>query len=757
MNNKKSATKVRRLKWQVILITCFIVTALVIIFFLYRNVSLIDSILGWLAAILLAMSTIWFSFSRLEKLQLKLDQKIILLEKQSQRETVLAKLSSGFTTTHSETEICNELIERLQAVHGYDFVAVFMVDQSTGDRILQTESLKEELDSTRVLHSGEGLSERPVLDGRLHYSPDITTETSHVPGLSHGSEIDVPIEFDGEVLGVIVVESYEFDAFKSLDFEMLTIVAGQAALALKHAQLLANEKDRRRQAEILYRATSTLTSALELDQVLEKILDQLKEVINHDSACIFIQEGNNLRAMAARGLPDSDQVVGKCFPVDNQVFQLVLNLEKPVIIDNVNTDPRFEGWGGTQNTRSWLGIPLIFLDEIIGCLTLDSQQDGAYNTSQANLAQIFATQAAIAIENARLFRSTKDSADRQKLLHQLSQKMIQAGMDLEQIFQSVHNTTEQLMPADAFVISIVDEKAENIVATYLSDKGVREGTRHLPIGEGLSGYVIKTGEPFLAFDYYQQEELQNVNLVHYGSDDRVRSVIAVPMKSSNKVIGMLSAQTYEPHDYSLDDQQILEMLAAYTAIAINNSRLFQEVQRLAITDSLTGTYNRRYFYSAAHKEINRSRRYGHPLAVMMLDLDYYKEINDTYGHDVGDQALQLIAQRCQENIREIDILARYGGDEFIFLLPETTIEQALETAERLRSVMQKYPIEVGNINITTTVSIGIAGTNNSPPELEVLLKNADLALYDAKNLGRNCIQINTLNKVVDISQTGDPK
>lgn len=757
MSDSNSIIKVQRLKWQVLSLTSLMVTALVAYFYFYRRVSLGNSILGWLVTITLTVSAIWYSFSRLEKLQSKLDQKIKLLERQSQCEAALAQLSAGFTATHNETQIFNELIERLRAVHGYDFVGVFMVEPSSRNRILQTESLKEELNSTQVLRPGEGLSERPLLDGKLHYSPDITVEAAHVPGLSHGSEIDVPIEYSGEVLGVIVVESYEFDAFDYYDFEMLTIVAGQAALALKHVQLLAREKDRRLQAEVLYRATSTLTSALELDQVLDEILEQLRQVIDHDSACIFIWEGNIVHAVAARELPDMDSVIGKRFPADNHLFQLVLKHQNPIILDNVNTDSRFQGWGGTDKMRSWMGVPLITLDKVIGYLTLDSSQENAYNESHASLAQIFANQAAIAIENARLFRSTKDSADRQKLLHQLSQEMIQAGMDLEQIYQSVHNTTAQLMPADSFVISILDEKAEEIVATYLSDKGVREKPQRLSLGEGLSGYIIKTGRPFLAFDYYQQKELHDFDIVRYGSEEHVRSIIAVPMRLGSKVIGMISAQTYQSYDYGAEDQQLLDMLAAYTAIAINNAHLFEEVQRLAITDSLTGTYNRRLFYSAVQKEINRSRRYGHPIAVMMLDLDHYKEINDTHGHDVGDQALQLIAQRCQENIRETDILARYGGDEFIFLLPETKIKQAMETAERLRSAMQQYPIKVGNINVATTVSIGVAGVDNAPPELDVLLKSADLALYDAKQSGRNCIRIKSLNNARDISNSGDPK
>jgi diguanylate cyclase (GGDEF)-like protein len=364
-----------------------------------------------------------------------------------------------------------------------------------------------------------------------------------------------------------------------------------------------------------------------------------------------------------------------------------------------------------------------------------------YEETQADLALIFANQAAIAIENARLYRDVKNSADRQTVLYKASQEIILAGLDMEQVYVSIHNAVSQLMPADSFVISILDEAENEIEAAYLYDKGKRAEPRRLPVGKGLSGHVIDTGEPLLAFDYYKQEELKDVDVVHFGSKAHIRSLLAVPLRTGKKVMGMLSAQTYKAYDYTPQDQQLLEMLAAYAAIAINNARLFSEVQRLAITDSLTGAYNRRHFFYAVEKELTRSRRFQHPIAVMMIDLDYFKEINDKYGHDVGDQALLLITQRCQENIREIDILARYGGDEFIILLPETTPEQAIEIAERLRKNLQDNPFQIDAGIIFTSLSIGVSGSDDELPELKDLLKCADIALYEAKKAGRNCVRL----------------
>jgi len=572
----KSAQKVRRIIFQVWGVAVLLTTIIGVYQYIFRQVPIIESVINWTLVNLITAGCLLVLLSQVGKLQTKLDQKIYLLEKKAQRDAALTHLSRGFTATQEEDQIYKELVERLHAVKGYDHVAVFSVEESTGNRILQTEIVSEAIPQIKTLHRGEGISERAILDAKLHYSPDITKEPAHVPGLRQGSEIDVPIEYGGKVMGVVVIESEEKNAFDQNDFELLTIASEQAALALN---------------------------------------------------------------------------------------------------------------------------------------------------------------------NARLYQGVLNSAEHQAILYRVSQEIIKAGLDLEQVYQSIHQATEQLMPADSFVISVLDKKADEIDAAYLYDQGTRTEAQRVPIGQGLSGHIIATGKPLLLSDYRVQGELEDIHVFHFGNESHVRSLLAVPLLLGQEVTGMLSAQTYKTYDYTQEDQQLLEMLAAYAAIAIDNARLFSEIQRLAITDSLTGAFNRRHFISAAQKELARAQRYNHPVALMMLDLDYYKEINDTYGHNVGDQALRQITQLCQEGIREVDILARYGGDEFIILLPETTLDQAAEIAERLRSNMESSQIEIDSITISTTLSIGVSGTVNKHTELTELLKWADVALYKAKQAGRNRVRI----------------
>lgn len=172
-------------------------------------------------------------------------------------------------------------------------------------------------------------------------------------------------------------------------------------------------------------------------------------------------------------------------------------------------------------------------------------------------------------------------------------------------------------------------------------------------------------------------------------------------------------------------------------LVISNARLHGELQRLSMTDSLTGLNNRNYFNLLASKEFLRSQRYHRPLSVMMMDVDHFKMVNDTHGHPGGDQVLVEVAQTCQRALRASDTSARYGGEEFIFLLPETNLEGAAQAAERIRKSIEKTAIRLKDKTIGVTVSLGIASLKADDANLNALIARSDQALYAAKRGGRN--------------------
>jgi diguanylate cyclase (GGDEF)-like protein len=170
---------------------------------------------------------------------------------------------------------------------------------------------------------------------------------------------------------------------------------------------------------------------------------------------------------------------------------------------------------------------------------------------------------------------------------------------------------------------------------------------------------------------------------------------------------------------------------------IELEHLSGEVQRLSITDELTHLYNRRGFFEMGHREVERAKRFGKPLSAIMLDIDHFKQVNDRYGHAIGDKVLEEVATRCSLRLRKVDIFDRYGGEEFSVLLPETKIADARITAERLRHQTSKEPISTAHDLLSVTISLGVAAFEGDAMGLEELLEHADQALYKAKESGRN--------------------
>jgi len=189
------------------------------------------------------------------------------------------------------------------------------------------------------------------------------------------------------------------------------------------------------------------------------------------------------------------------------------------------------------------------------------------------------------------------------------------------------------------------------------------------------------------------------------------------------------------------DLPIMSIFAKQIGISLERARLFQEVQNLALIDPLTGLQNRRSLFELGRIEFSRAQRMNRPFCCMMLDLDHFKQINDNYGHPMGDQVLQEFAKRCKNSVREIDLIGRYGGEELLIFLPETDSETAMQVAERLRASIEETSMEVSSKEVNVTVSIGVSRKDENTLQLETLIARADQALYIAKHKGRNRIVI----------------
>jgi diguanylate cyclase (GGDEF)-like protein len=294
-----------------------------------------------------------------------------------------------------------------------------------------------------------------------------------------------------------------------------------------------------------------------------------------------------------------------------------------------------------------------------------------------------------------------------------------------------------------FNIGLYEEKTGIVKFHIISSRveNIRTRTRNIHEKPGMTNYIIRTRKTVYLPDVLGPLNQKYEEIWNRLNKKEGRSYLAVPLKLRGRVIGVLSVQSKKIDAFDPDQIRMIETFVAQTSAAIDNARLFDQMEKLAMTDGLTGLFNHRYFSELAEKELARAVRYQKPLSFIMIDLDYFKHINDQFGHLVGDQILQQIAGNCIKILRKIDIISRYGGEEFCILLPETDIKEAVAAAERLREAIASSQLVTKEGVVKVTGSLGVSSLGMCEPEIKKLIDCADKALYDAKKGGRNQVKV----------------
>ncbi len=247
--------------------------------------------------------------------------------------------------------------------------------------------------------------------------------------------------------------------------------------------------------------------------------------------------------------------------------------------------------------------------------------------------------------------------------------------------------------------------------------------------------VLKTGSPFLENDYWFQIRAP---LVTEGKI--IRSILSTPLSQRGDTIGVIELLNKSDGIFQDEDVKLLEMVVKPIAVAIGTIRMFDSAEALTITDDLTKLYNYRYLMQYLEAEVKRCLRYKKKVSLLFIDVDGFKQVNDTYGHLVGSRALAEMGQVLRKVLRETDIVGRYGGDEFVVVLPETPLNGALVIAERMRKKVDDYEFVAQDLSIHLTISLGVASCPKHTLTAEGLIKKADAAMYRAKELSRNSIK-----------------
>jgi diguanylate cyclase (GGDEF)-like protein/PAS domain S-box-containing protein len=417
----------------------------------------------------------------------------------------------------------------------------------------------------------------------------------------------------------------------------------------------------------------------------------------------------------------------------------VLRLVEAAPADIERTFPaQFQAAVGLLNVQNALFVPLRAHGRWIGNLgIMRSQRADHYNMEDQFFYQDLADRAALALEDARLYEQETHRLRELSALHQATTALL-STIDLEALLVKILDAAQTAIPAAKqgalYLLAPNTGSLEVRAHSDFHDPRIQKvSIQHI---QGLAAQVVGEKRSILL---NQIPVEQNVPAEDTSSSPQSGSASAIiaPLMMSSRVLGALSLASPQGDQFHESDLRLLDSFAATATAALQNATLYAEVQRLATTDTLTELYNRRRFFELGEMEMHRFRRFQKPLSAIMLDLDNFKGINDTYGHGVGDYVLFAVARRIRDSIRVVDILGRYGGDEFAILLPEASMGEAREIAERIRLAIVADTIRPGQEEIAIAISLGIAQAVDQNDTLSGLMGRADSALYQAKQTGRN--------------------
>jgi diguanylate cyclase (GGDEF)-like protein len=408
---------------------------------------------------------------------------------------------------------------------------------------------------------------------------------------------------------------------------------------------------------------------------------------------------------------------------------------EPVLLDTALQ--QFLQHSHTTMGGSGFLIAIRHQQELLGIVGIDALAVPERRRHYLNLSLSIADICGLAIVNARTFseliqarQQLHQERDRTEQLRQMMTEL--AGeLDLQSVCARIIEHMRQLMPHCNTRILLHEED----VLYYIGDP-------HTP-AQQLPNRPVSISEPPYNRLINQQQVItlhrNRVDDLFFAQPEYAESAvwIGVPLINKERVVGVMTLTSTDPEAGNLAQARTLEAFAHEAAIAIENARTFQNVRSLADTDALTGLFSRRYFDEIATKVLQKARTDQRPLSLILIDIDNFKQVNDHFGHAVGDHALSTVATHLGATLREGDILARYGGEEFVVLLPFDPIQIGMSVAERLRKVIAHQSINTGEHTLHLTISLGIATLDRATTTLNDLLVSADKALYRAKETGRN--------------------
>src|SRR6266436_4486020 len=527
--------------------------------------------------------------------------------------------------------------------------------------------------------------------------------------------------------GVILFPHAERRMFGSSNLRLLIGLALQIALTLENYVVMHEAQRRTKEYELLTEIGQAISSHLNQDEVLRTVHVELGQIFDTNNFYIAFQEEDEihfeLEIEGGMVLPKRSR------KASNGLTEYIIKTGEPLLIESDLEQVRSKlgvDFVPPRPARSFCAVPIFLGGKPVGVMAaLSTERESQFLDRDLEVMQTAAGQLGVAIENARLFTEEQRRARHLAFLNSIS-KMAISSEDAEQMMADIVREIQKNFRYDHIGIGIMDYATKDIEIKAEAGMTSQALGRRIAVGSGVLGKVARTGVSAL---------VQNAGPGQLaGVLPESRAVLCLPISYGETLLGVLNIESRDENAFAPQDVLILNTLADLLATALHNSFVFRKLQQQSITDGLTGIKTRRFFWEALSSEWKRGSRSGRPFSVVLVDLDKFKEVNDSLAHLEGDLVLARVGRLLEQKCRQSNVVARYGGDEFIILMPETGIEQAQILSERLRLWMATDPM-LSEHRISG--SFGVASFPSHGFSVEDIVRVADQGMYISKHAGGN--------------------
>ncbi len=484
----------------------------------------------------------------------------------------------------------------------------------------------------------------------------------------------------------------------------------------------------------------TLSSTLELRQVLNIIMKKIASLVSAEAWSILLidERTHELVFEAATGKKGQELKKTRLKPGQG-IAGWVTENGRPIIVPDVSQDARwFKGLDEKTKfkTKSILCAPLITKGKVLGVIeVINKLGGGSFSKKDMEVMSPLVDQAAIAIENASLYETTRKRVAELTALYEVG-AAVTSILNMEKLLAKSAAVIQKNFNYYYVCIFLLEEDNKVLILRgYKGEKSITPINVRIPLDKGITSFVVKTGKPAVIPDV----ELEPKYLRGIGG---VRSEMVVPLKREGNILGVIDIASKNVGEFTSEHLRTIEQLATQLTIAIVNARLYKEVGELAITDDLTKLYNSRYCNQYLEDAIKRAKKLKKPLSLIFLDLDYFKDVCDSYGHLTAGDTLRLAGERIKASVGAKGIVVRFGGDEYVVILPDIGSKEASEMAEKIRRDIEQKSFSLSKgMTAKLTASFGVATYPDNAKTKDELLLKADQSMYRVKETGRNRVVV----------------